>query len=123
MELEADADQAIPAMTNGFEAFQGCDIRVGTVVEVQSFPEARKPALKVWVDFGELGVKKTSAQITDRYTAEGLVGRQVFGLLNVDPRQVGPLMSEFLLLGAHNAEGEVQLAQPDGHIQNGAKLA
>ncbi|NVK29428.1 MAG: tRNA-binding protein [Gammaproteobacteria bacterium] len=110
-------------MTNGFEAFQGCDIRVGTVVEVQSFPEARKPALKVWVDFGELGVKKTSAQITDRYTAEGLVGRQVFGLLNVDPRQVGPLMSEFLLLGAHNAEGEVQLAQPDGHIQNGAKLA
>ncbi len=110
-------------MTTGFEAFLGCDIRVGTVVEVQPFPEARRPALKVWVDFGELGIKKTSAQITDRYTEEQLVGRQVFGLVNVEPRQVGPFMSEFLLLGAHNADGEVQLAQPDGNIQNGAKLA
>lgn len=103
--------------------FEQVELRVGTIIRVEDFPEARKPAYKLWVDFGsELGVKKSSAQITDNYTKEGLVGKQVLGVVNFPPKQIGPWMSECLITGFPDKEGQVVLAGPDSAVPNGAKL-
>lgn len=103
--------------------FDRVDIRVGTVVEAQPFPEARKPAVKLTVDFGsEIGVKKTSAQITRHYTPEALLGRQVLAVVNFPPRQIGKFMSEVLTLGFADAAGDVVLAAVDKPVPDGARL-
>lgn len=106
-----------------FDQFSVVRLCVGTVVRAEPFPEARKPALKVWVDFGEeWGIKKTSAQITVHYTPESLVGRQVVGLVNIPPRQIGPFVSEFLLTGFADEDGAIVLAIPDRPAPNGSLL-
>jgi tRNA-binding protein len=104
--------------------FEKVELRVGTIVEVEDFPEARKPAFKLKVDFGdEFGVKKTSAQITDLYNREDLIGRQVLAVINFPPRQIGPVRSECLVTGFHREDGAVVLAGPESNVPNGAKLA
>ena len=106
-----------------FETFEKVDIRVGTVMRAEPFPEARKPAYKLWVDFGaEIGIRKSSAQITVHYTPETLVGRQVLGVVNFPPRQIGPFMSECLVLGAPDAKGAVVLLAPDQSLPNGGRM-
>jgi tRNA-binding protein len=106
-----------------FDDFTKVDIRVGTVVDVQGFPEARKPALKLWIDFGpEIGIKKTSAQITVHHTRETLLGRQVAAVVNFPPRQIGPFISEVLTLGFPDASGAVVLIQPSLPVPNGGRL-
>ena len=106
-----------------FDDFLKVDIRVGKVVRAEPFPEARKPAIKVWIDFGpEIGEKKSSAQITAHYDPEGLVGRQVMAVVNFPPRQIGPFMSQCLTLGVTDAAGAVVLAGPDGEVPLGARL-
>jgi tRNA-binding protein len=110
-------------MTIPFDTFQQVDIRVGTVVAADPFPEARKPAYKLLIDFGpEIGVKKSSAQITEHYTPEELVGRQVAAVVNFTPRQIGPFMSEVLTLGFPDAAGDVVLIAPTKPVPNGARL-
>jgi tRNA-binding protein len=117
----------LPGMSEiGFEDFMAVDIRSGTVVDAQPFPEARKPAIKLWVDFGpEIGVKKSSAQITGHYTPEGIKGRKVMAVVNFPPRQIGPFMSKALVLGFPDADGSIVLAGPDKSINlpDGARLA
>jgi len=109
--------------TISFADFEAVDIRVGTIVEVQPFPEARKPAFKLWIDFGpELGVRKSSAQLTKHYTAGDLAGRQVAAVVNFPPRQIGKFMSEVLTLGFPDAEGGVVLIAPTLAVPNGGKL-
>ncbi|MGL4406069.1 MAG: tRNA-binding protein [Notoacmeibacter sp.] len=109
--------------TINFEDFEKVDIRVGTIVEAAPFPEARKPAFKLLIDFGsEIGVKKSSAQITKHYTLETLVGRQVLAVVNFPPRQIGPIKSEVLTLGMPDANGEVVLIEPNLTVPNGGKL-
>lgn len=111
------------AQTISFADFEKVDIRVGTILSAEPFPEARKPAFKLRIDFGpEIGVKKSSAQITVHYTAEALVGRQVAAVVNFPPRQIGPFMSEVLTLGFPDAEGAVVLIGPSGTVPNGGKL-
>lgn len=111
------------AETIAYGDFLKVDIRVGTVVDVQPFPEARKPAFKLWVDFGpEIGTRKSSAQVTVHYTPETLIGRQVAGVVNFPPKQVGPFMSEFLVLGFPDADGNVVLIQPSLPVPNGGRL-
>ena len=106
-----------------YEDFERVDIRVGTVVDAQPFPQARKPAFKLWIDFGDpLGVKRSSAQITTHYDAEQLVGRQVCAVVNFPPRQIGPFMSEVLTLGLPDGEGAVVLIAPTLPVPNGGKL-
>ncbi len=106
-----------------FDDFLKVDIRVGTVVKAEPFPEARKPAIKLWVDFGDdLGVKKTSAQITDHYTPETLIGRQVMAVVNFPPRQIGPFMSEVLVLGVPDAQGGIVLLAPDQEVPRGGRM-
>ena len=111
------------AETISFEDFLKVDIRVGTVVEARAFPEARKPAFQLFIDFGpEIGVKKSSAQITRNHTLEELVGRQVAAVVNFPPRQIGPIMSEVLTLGFPDEAGEVMLFAPDRKVPNGGRL-
>ena len=103
--------------------FEKIELRAGTVVEVEKFPEARKPAFKLKVDFGEeIGIKKASAQITDHYTAEDLQGKQVICVVNFPPKQIGPFVSECLVTGLYREDGSVVLAVPDKSIKNGAKF-
>ena len=105
------------------EDFLNVDIRVGTIVDAQEFPEAKKPAFKLWVDFGpELGIKKTSAQITVNYKLDELVGRQVAGVVNFPPRQIGKYMSEFLVLGFPDEGDNVTLIAPSKKVPNGGRL-
>jgi len=106
-----------------FDDFLKVDIRVGTVLSVEPFPEARKPAWKLTVDFGpEVGVKKSSAQIVTHYRPEDLIGRQVLGVVNFPPRQIGPVRSEVLVLGLHDAGGAVVIVQPERAVPNGERL-
>jgi len=106
-----------------FDDFLKVDVRVGRVVEAEEFPEARKPAYKMRIDFGpEIGVKKTSAQITKHYTPETLVGKLVMAVVNFPPRQIGPVMSEVLTLGVPDEEGEVVLLTPGKDVPIGGRL-
>lgn len=111
------ADQA------AFDDFLKIDIRVGRVVDAQDFPQARKPALRLWIDFGpEIGVRRSSAQIAARYAPADLIGRQVLAVVNFPPRRIGPFVSEVLTLGVADAEGAVALVVPDADVPLGARL-
>jgi tRNA-binding protein len=107
----------------GFDDFLKVDIRVGVVTRAEPFPEARKPAIKLWLDFGpDLGARKSSAQITRHYTPEALVGRQVLAVVNFPARQIGPMRSEVLVLGLPDEAGEVVLIGPDFPVPLGGRL-
>jgi len=107
-----------------WDDFQKVELRVGTIIEVEAFPQARRPAWKLTVDFGEeLGVKRASAQITDLYSIEDLVGKQVVGVVNFPKKQIGPFMSECLVTGFVTDDGPVVLAVPDKPVKNGTRLA
>ncbi|MEN8738925.1 MAG: tRNA-binding protein [Phaeobacter gallaeciensis] len=106
-----------------FDDFLKVDIRVGTVVRAEPYPEARKPAIKMWIDFGdEIGEKKTSAHVTAHYTPEMLVGKQVVAVVNFPPRQIGKFMSEVLVLGLPDEAGEIRLIGPDGPVPLGGRM-
>ncbi|MEL6681910.1 MAG: tRNA-binding protein [Pseudomonadota bacterium] len=106
-----------------FDDFLKVDVRVGTVLRAEPYPEARKPAIKLWIDFGdEIGEKKTSAQITAHYAPATLVGRQVLAVVNFPPRQIGKFMSEVLVLGMPDEKGEVVLVGPDQDVPKGGRL-
>jgi len=106
-----------------FDDFLKVDVRVGTVLRAEPYPEARKPAIKLWIDFGdEIGEKKTSAQITAHYQPETLVGKQVLAVVNFPPRQIGKFMSEVLVLGMPDSAGEVVLVGPDQPVPTGGRL-
>jgi tRNA-binding protein len=122
MHVTPAADQpAAPAIT--FDAFLAVDIRVGTIVAVEPFPEARKPALKLTIDFGPvMGRKRSSAQIVKHYTADALIGRQVAAVVKFPPRQIGKFMSEVLTLGFPDADGDVVLFAPDQKVPDGGRL-
>lgn len=110
-------------MTIGFDDFLKVDIRVGTIVSAEPYPEARKPAIKLVVDFGpEIGRKKTSAQITRHYSTETLVGRQVAAVVNFPPKQIGKFVSEVLVLGFSDPEGGIVLIAPDQKVPDGGRL-
>ena len=109
--------------TLSFDEFLAVDIREGQVIDAQPYPEARKPAIKLWVDFGEeIGVRKSSAQITENYDIDGLIGRQVMAVVNFPPRQIGKFMSEILVLGVPDADGQVVLLSPDKDVPLGARM-
>ncbi len=105
-----------------FEEFLKIDIRVGKIIDVQDFPEARKPAYKITVDFGALGIKRTSAQLTQLYKKEQLLGKQIVAVVNFPPKQIGNFVSEFLILGALNEKGVI-LLQPEQQAKEGDKIA
>ena len=106
-----------------FDDFLKVDIRVGQVVRAEPYPEARKPAIKMWIDFGgEIGEKKTSAQVTAHYKPETLVGKQVLAVVNFPPRQIGKFMSEVLVLGLPDEAGEIRLIGPDGPVPLGGRM-
>jgi tRNA-binding protein len=109
-------------MSLGWAEFEKVDMRVGIVVDAQPFAEARRAAYKLWVDFGPLGVKKSSAQITHRYALGDLVGRRVIAVVNFPPKQIGPFVSEVLVLGAYDERGEVILLRPDFEVAPGARI-
>lgn len=107
-----------------WEEFEKTEMRVGTIIEVNEFPEARKPAYRLTIDFGEVtGIRKSSAQITKRYTKEDLIGRQVVAVVNFPKKQIGRFMSECLVLGAVGQEGDVVLLAPDFKVENGLRIA
>lgn len=105
-----------------WDAFEKVEIRVGTILEVREFPEARNPSYKIKVDFGPFGIRQTSAQITSKYTMEELVGRQILGVINFAPKQIANFMSEFLLTGVKDTHGAVVIATVDSFVPNGGKL-
>jgi len=108
--------------TINWSDFERVELRVGTIIAVDDFPEARKPAWKLTVDFGELGTRRSSAQITVHYGREGLLGRQVIAVLNFPPKQIGPFRSEVLVTGFADENGAIVLAIPEHKVPNGAKL-
>ena len=119
--LMADDDGNTTVAT--FDDFMKIDIRCGTIIEATPFPEARKPAIKLVIDFGaDIGTRKSSAQITELYSPETLVGRKVMAVINFPPRQIGPFMSEVLTLGVANARGEVVLVAPDSDAPDGSRM-
>jgi tRNA-binding protein len=106
-----------------FDDFQKVDIRAGTITRAEPFPEARKPAYRLWIDFGpDIGEKRSSAQITVHYTPETLIGRQVIAVINFPPRQIGPVLSEVLVLGLPDAQGHVVLLSPDQPVPDGGRM-
>jgi tRNA-binding protein len=106
-----------------FNDFERVEIRVGTVVDAQPFPEARKPAIKLWIEFGgALGLRKSSAQLTRHYSPDRLIGRQVVAVVNFPPRQIGPFQSEVLVLGVPDEAGEVVLLRPDLRVPDGGRM-
>jgi tRNA-binding protein len=110
-------------MTISYEDFEKVDIRVGTIIQVDTFPEARKPAYKLTIDFGpEIGTRKSSAQITKHYTKDELIGKQVIGVVNFPPKQIGPFISKCLTLGIPDGEGGVVLIVPTNTVPNGGKM-
>ncbi len=114
---------APPAAPITFDDFLAVDIRAGTVIDAEPYPEARKPALKLTIDFGPgIGTRRSSAQITEHYTPDGLVGRKVAAVVNFPPRQIGKFLSEVLVLGFADTEGHVVLFAPDRHVPDGARL-
>lgn len=117
-------DASAPAAAEiTFDQFLAVDIRVGTIVAAEPFPEARKPAYKLTIDFGPtIGIKRSSAQITEHYTLDDLPGRQVAAVVNFPPRQIGPMMSEVLTLGFPDADGKVVLFHPSVAVPNGGRL-
>lgn len=118
MEESSSAQETI-----SWDDFMRVDLRVGTIVAVDDFPEARKPAYKLQVDFGaEIGVKKSSAQITALYERDSLIGKQVLAVVNFPPKQIGPVRSECLVTGFHNADGDIVLTMPTTKVPNGARL-
>jgi tRNA-binding protein len=102
--------------------FEKVDVRVGVVTDAREFPEARRPAYRLWIDFGPLGVKRASAQITAHYSPEALIGRHVVAVVNFPPKQIGPFVSEVLVLGAYDEAGEVILLHPDQAVAPGSKI-
>lgn len=105
-----------------WEQFEAVDIRVGTIIEAKDFPKARRPAYQLVIDFGELGIKKSSAQITDHYQLKNLIGQQVLAVVNFSPKQIANFISECLVLGVYGEEGKVILIQPNRLAPNGSKL-
>ena len=106
----------------GYQDFQRVEMRAGRVVRAEPFPEARRPAIKLWIDFGEIGERRTSAQLTRHYTPESLVGRMVIAVTNFPPKQVGKFTAEVLVLGAPDADGEVVLLRPDEDVPLGGRV-
>jgi tRNA-binding protein len=102
--------------------FEKVELRVGTIIKAQVFEKAKKPAYQIWADFGEFGIKKSSAQITVNYTCEALVGQQIIGVINFEPKQIADFISEFLVTGFADAEGNIVLSQPQVMVPNGSKL-
>jgi len=109
-------------VTIAWPDFEKVDMRVGVVTGAEEFPEARRPAYRLWIDFGPLGVKRASAQITDHYRPSELIGRHVVAVVNFPPKQIGPFVSEVLVLGAYNEAGEVILLHPDKPVAPGSKI-
>ena len=109
-------------MTISWPDFEKVDMRVGVVTDAQEFPEARRPAYRLWIDFGPLGVRRASAQITEHYRPSELIGRHVIAVVNFPPKQIGPFVSEVLVLGAYNEAGEVILLHPDKPVAPGSKI-
>jgi tRNA-binding protein len=121
--LVTDHRSAAMAETIDYSDFERVDIRVGTITDAQPFPQARKPAYKLMIDFGpEIGMKRSSAQLTVHYRADQLIGRQICAVVNFPPRQIGPFISEVLTLGMPDGEGAVVLVKPDFKVPNGGKL-
>jgi len=106
-----------------WQDFEKVELRAGTITRVEDFPEAHKPAYKIWADFGNYGVMKTSAQLTKTYRKEDLLGRQIMGVTNFSPKQIGAFMSEFLVTGFVLDDGNVVLAEPERAVPNGTRLA
>jgi tRNA-binding protein len=119
---ETNASAATPT-TVQWDDFTKIDLRIGTICRVAEFPAARQPAYQLWIDLGELGIKRSSAQITRLYTTDQLVGKQVICVCNFPPKQIGTFLSEVLVTGAVLADGEVVLAQPERTVPNGTRLA
>jgi tRNA-binding protein len=119
----AMTDAGTTTGTITMDAFQQLDIRVGTIVDAKPFPEAKKPAIQLWIDFGEaIGTKRSSAQITVHYKPDQLIGRQVCAVVNFAPRQIGPFLSEVLTLGLPSEDGDVILLRPDFAVPDGGRL-